>query len=78
MIEVESLRKRFGDVTAVDGVSFTAARGEILGLLGPNGAGKTTTLQMLLGLTTPSEGSARIFGLDVRRHRRQVLQRVNF
>jgi ABC-2 type transport system ATP-binding protein len=78
VIQVTGLTKRFGATTAVDGLSFTVARGEILGLLGPNGAGKTTTLQLLLGLTTPSAGEARVFGLDVQRHRYQVLQRVNF
>ena len=78
MVEVSGLCKRFGAVTAVDDLSFAVQRGEVFGLLGPNGAGKTTTLQMLLGLTTPSSGSARILGLDVARQRRQVLQRVNF
>jgi ABC-2 type transport system ATP-binding protein len=78
VIEVTALGKRFGDVTAVDGLSFTVARGEILGLLGPNGAGKTTTLQILLGLTTPTTGLARVLGLDVGRHRYEILQRVNF
>jgi ABC-2 type transport system ATP-binding protein len=78
VIEVASLVKRFGDVVAVDGLTFSVARGEILGLLGPNGAGKTTTLQILLGLTTPTSGSARVLGLDVGRHRYAILQRVNF
>ena len=78
VVEVSGLCKRFGAVTAVDDLSFAVQRGEVFGLLGPNGAGKTTTLQMLLGLTTPSSGSARILGLDVARQRRQVLQRVNF
>jgi len=78
VLEVAGLTKRFGAVTAVDGVSFEADRGEILGLLGPNGAGKTTTLQMLLGLTTPTAGSARILGLDLARQRHAILQRVNF
>jgi ABC-2 type transport system ATP-binding protein len=59
-------------------VSFSARAGEILGLLGPNGAGKTTTIQLLLGLTTPTSGSIRIFGLDLAAHRREILQRVNF
>jgi ABC-2 type transport system ATP-binding protein len=78
LIQVEGLSKRFGTVTAVEGLSFMARRGEILGLLGPNGAGKTTTLQMLLGLTTPTSGSVRILGLDLRTHRRAILARVNF
>jgi len=77
-IEVEQLTKRFGDVTAIDNLSFTVAPGEILGLLGPNGAGKTTTLQLLLGLTTPTSGVMRVLGLDVQKQRRAVLQRVNF
>ena len=78
VIEVLGLTKRFGAVTAVDGISFHACRGEILGLLGPNGAGKTTTIQMLLGLTTPSAGRARILGHDLASERRAILQRVNF
>jgi ABC-2 type transport system ATP-binding protein len=77
-IEVERLTKRFSDVTAVDNLSFTVAPGEIVGLLGSNGAGKTTTIQLLLGLTIPTSGVARVLGLDVQQHRRTVLQRVNF
>ncbi|HEX6245743.1 MAG TPA: ATP-binding cassette domain-containing protein, partial [Polyangiales bacterium] len=75
VIEVTGLTKRFGATTAVDDLSFAVPRGEILGLLGPNGAGKTTTLQLLLGLTTPTAGQARVFGLDVQRRRYDVLQR---
>jgi ABC-2 type transport system ATP-binding protein len=78
IIEVEQLTKRFGDVMAIDTLSFTVAPGEILGLLGPNGAGKTTTIQLLLGLTTPTSGMVRVFGLEVQKHRQAVLQRVNF
>jgi ABC-2 type transport system ATP-binding protein len=78
VVHVEGLTKRFGTTTAVDGVSFDVARGEILGLLGPNGAGKTTTIQLLLGLTTPTSGRARILGHDLATARRAILQRVNF
>jgi ABC-2 type transport system ATP-binding protein len=78
VLEVEHLTKRFDEVTAVGDVSFSARRGEILGLLGPNGAGKTTTIQLLLGLTTPTSGRIRLLGMDLRRHRREILQRVNF
>jgi ABC-2 type transport system ATP-binding protein len=78
IIEVQQLTKRFGDIIAVNNLSFTVTPGETFGLLGANGAGKTTTMQLLLGLTTPTSGVARIFGLDIRRHRRAILQRVNF
>jgi ABC-2 type transport system ATP-binding protein len=61
-VVADSLTKRFGSVVAVDSLSFALAPGTITGFLGPNGAGKTTTLRMLLGLATPSAGSARIFG----------------
>ena len=64
-IEADSLVKRFGDVTAVNGVSFSVPEGSVLGLLGPNGAGKTTTLRMLATLSPPTGGSARIVGHDV-------------
>ena len=64
MLEVQGLRKAFGDVKAVDGVSFTAGDGGITGLLGPNGAGKTTTLRMLYTLMRPDAGSIHIDGID--------------
>lgn len=65
LIELDGLTKRFGGFTAVDGVSFTVARGEVVGFLGPNGAGKSTTMRMLAGFITPSAGTARICGHDV-------------
>lgn len=65
LIEIEGLTKRFGGFTAVDGVSFNVARGEVVGFLGPNGAGKSTTMRMLAGFMLPSEGTARICGEDV-------------
>ncbi|SFK38203.1 ABC transporter ATP-binding protein [Streptomyces pini] len=61
-ITVEGLRKRYGDVQAVDGVSLTVERGEFYGILGPNGAGKTTTLEMTEGLRKPDEGTVRLLG----------------
>ena len=64
MIEVENLHKAFGEIRAVDGVSFTARDGEITGLLGPNGAGKTTTLRMLYTLMRPDAGRVLVDGLD--------------
>jgi len=65
MIEVEGLRKVYGDLVAVDGVSFSAGAGEIFGLLGPNGAGKSTTISCMSGLLTPTDGRARIMGHDI-------------
>jgi len=65
LIEIERLTKRFGAFTAVDDVSFTVDRGEVVGFLGPNGAGKSTTMKMLAGFVTPSAGTARICGQDV-------------
>ncbi len=66
VVAVEGLSKHFGNVVAVDDLSFTVARGEVCGLLGPNGAGKTTSLRVLMGLERPSRGSVRLFGEPVR------------
>ena len=66
-IELRSLTKRFGSIVAVDGISLSVRRGDIFGFMGHNGAGKTTTLRMLLGLTRPTAGSARVLGLDATR-----------
>jgi len=63
-IEVKNLRKAYGEVKAVDGLSFEVAQGEILGLLGPNGAGKTTTVECLLGLRRPDSGTIRLLGVE--------------
>jgi ABC-2 type transport system ATP-binding protein len=64
-IEVTNLVKKFSDLVAVDNVSFTVRTGEVFGYLGPNGAGKTTTIRILTGITVPTGGTARIFGLDI-------------
>ena len=66
MIEAQSLVKRFGNIIAVNDVSFAARDGEITGLLGPNGAGKSTCLRLMYGVLTPDSGSARIDGVDIR------------
>ena len=65
LIEIRNLTKRFGSFTAVDNVSFTVAKGEVLGFLGPNGAGKSTTMRMLAGFMIPTAGTASILGHDV-------------
>ncbi len=77
-IQVQGLTKRYGDVTAVDGITFGVASGGTLGLLGGNGAGKTTTIAMLLGLLIPTAGSIRILGHDMARDRFAALARMNF
>ena len=65
MIEARDLSKRYGEVVAVDGVSFSVDRGEVVGFLGPNGAGKTTIMRMLTGFLPPTDGSAEIAGHDI-------------
>ena len=65
MIEISSLRRTFGAIVAVDGVTLKVARGEVLGFLGPNGAGKSTTMKMLAGYLAPTSGTAKIAGHDV-------------
>jgi ABC-2 type transport system ATP-binding protein len=75
MIHVENLVKTFGEVTAVDGVSFHVTAGEIFAFLGPNGAGKTTTIQMLTTLLTPTSGSMRLDGIDPQENPLEVRKR---
>jgi ABC-2 type transport system ATP-binding protein len=76
VIEVEHLHKRYGDKVAVEDVSFDVERGEIFGILGPNGAGKTTTVECLEGLRMPDGGRLSVLGLDPRRDRAELRQRV--
>jgi ABC-2 type transport system ATP-binding protein len=78
VLQVTSLRKEFGTFQAVNNISFSIKKGEILGLLGPNGAGKTTTIQMLLGALTPTSGSITYFGKELSSHRSEILQQVTF
>jgi ABC-2 type transport system ATP-binding protein len=72
-IETTGLTKRYGDLVAVDRLDLRVERGEIFGFLGPNGAGKTTTMRMLLGLIRPTEGEARMLGMDIATHLPQIL-----
>jgi len=65
VVEVKGLTKMYGDLVAVDGVSFEIEKGEIFGLLGPNGAGKTTTVEMIEGLRKPDSGTIKVCGIDV-------------
>jgi ABC-2 type transport system ATP-binding protein len=75
-IEVEDLEKRYGDIEAVDGVSFEVAKGETFGFLGPNGAGKSTTISMLCTLARPTGGRAKVAGFDVVSRRADVRRRI--
>ena len=78
VIRTRRLTKRYGTLTAVDNLDLVVHRGEIFGLLGQNGAGKTTTILMLLGLTEPTSGEARVMGLDPEREPRLVKRRVGY
>ena len=78
VLAVENLTKRYSEILAVDDVSFSVARNEIVGLLGPNGAGKTTTISMILGVLEPTCGRIAITGIDLGRYRKSALQKANF
>jgi ABC-2 type transport system ATP-binding protein len=78
VIEVQHLTKRYGPVTAVDDISFSVERGEILGFLGPNGAGKTTTMRVLTGYMPPTDGKAIVAGYDVFEHPIEAKRRTGY
>ena len=77
-IEVRGLTRRFGAFTAVDGVTFDVAAGEVFGFLGANGAGKTTAMRILVGLLEPTEGDARVAGFDVRTQREAIRRGIGY
>ncbi len=77
-LRASGLHKVYGSVTALDGVSFTVNRGEIVGLLRPNGAGKTTTINMVLGVLAATTGSVEIDGIDISKQRARALAKTNF
>ena len=78
MIEVSHVTKRYGDLTAIDRVSFTVEKGEVLAFLGPNGAGKTTTMRILTCFMPASEGTARVAGFDCFEQPQEVKRRVGY
>jgi len=78
MISVNELKKFFGDIKAVNGISFEVKKGEVFGLLGPNGAGKTTTIKLLLGLLEPNQGEISIMGLNPETEEVQIKSRVGY
>jgi len=76
VIEAENLRKKFGDLVAVDGISFRVVPGECFGMLGPNGAGKTSTIRMIYGFSPMTSGHLKVFGLDIPRDLRDIKSRI--
>jgi len=78
MIEVQSLTKEFGSIRAVNGISFSVTKGEVLGFLGPNGAGKSTTMKMITGFLTPTSGSAIICGHDIQEEPIAAKERIGY
>lgn len=76
IVRAENLRKSYGNVPALRGISFEIKKGEVFGLLGPNGAGKTTTIEIMVGLRQPDEGSVRVCGLDPARESDELKQRI--
>lgn len=78
MIEVKQLSKRYGDLVAVDNVSFTVEPGQVLGFLGPNGAGKSTTMKMIAGFLAPTAGTATVCGFDVQEQPIEAKRRIGY
>jgi len=78
MIETRELTKRYGSLTAVDGISFKVEPGQVLGFLGPNGAGKSTTMKMVAGFLTPTSGQALVCGFDVETHALEAKQAMGY
>jgi len=78
MVEIHNLRKTFGPIVAVDGVSFSVGKGEVLGFLGPNGAGKSTTMKMITGFLTPTDGTVRICGHDIEEDPIEAKKRIGY
>ena len=75
-IEIQHLKKSFGDIHAVDDISFHVKEGELFAFLGINGAGKSTTIECILGLNTPDSGSAKLLGKEAAKHRKTVFEKV--
>ena len=78
IIKIQDLKKFFGEVKAVNGITFQVNQGEVFGLLGPNGAGKTTTIKLLLGLLEPNEGEMSVFGLNPERNEVEIKRRIGY
>ena len=76
VIELYDIRKSYGNVKAVDGISIEVYKGEVLGIIGANGAGKTTTLEMMMGLRKPDSGSVRVLGMDITKQTNEIKQKI--
>ncbi|KAA0547194.1 ABC transporter ATP-binding protein [Bacillus sp. BGMRC 2118] len=76
VIELENIVKKYGDVKAVDGISFQVFKGEVLGIIGANGAGKSTTLEIMMGLRKPDSGSVKVLGMDLMEESEEVKQKI--
>ncbi len=76
VVQANNLRKSYGELKAVDGVTFEVCPGECLGFLGPNGAGKTTTMRMIFGFSAPTSGTLAVFGLPIGRRLREIKRRI--
>ena len=78
MIEIQGLSKRYGNHVALDNISFTVDKGEILGFLGPNGAGKSTTMNIITGYISSREGSVKVDGYDILEYPAEVKKRIGY
>lgn len=78
VIQIENLKRTFGDIVAVNGVSYSVAKGEMFGLVGPDGAGKTTTIRMLIGLLKPDSGNAEVLGYDIKTQKNKIKDEIGY
>lgn len=78
VIKIENLKRSYGDIVAVNGVSYSVAKGEMFGLVGPDGAGKTTTIRMLIGLLKPDSGNAQLLGYDLKTQKNKIKDEIGY
>jgi ABC-2 type transport system ATP-binding protein len=78
VIKIENLKRSYGDIIAVNGVSYSVAKGEMFGLVGPDGAGKTTTIRMLIGLLNPDSGNAEVLGYDIKTQKNKIKDEIGY
>jgi ABC-2 type transport system ATP-binding protein len=78
VIKIENLKRTYGDIVAVNGVSYSVAKGEMFGLVGPDGAGKTTTIRMLTGLLNPDSGNAEVLGYDLKTQKNRIKDEIGY